>query len=126
MLRNCRNGSTFADLFAGIGGMRGALQRAGGRCVFSVEIDKWARMTYQANWGPLDENDVRDVEIGDLRDPDILAAGFPCQPFSLAGVSKKVSLGRPHGFADPKSGNLFFEIVRVIGGPFDLDEAALD
>ncbi len=115
----------FADLFAGIGGMRAALERAGGDCVFSVEIDKWARVTYEANWGPVDANDIRRVALGALNNPELLAAGFPCQPFSLAGVSKKVSLGRAHGFADVKSGNLFFEIVRLIGGPWDLDEQAL-
>lgn len=111
---------TFADLFAGIGGMRRGLERAGGTCVFSVENDRFARLTYQENWGRLDAVDVEDVGSADLNDPDLLAAGFPCQPFSLAGVSKKASLGRAHGFDDPNSGNLFFDIVRLIGGPWDL------
>jgi DNA (cytosine-5)-methyltransferase 1 len=111
---------TFADLFAGIGGMRRGLERAGGTCVFAVEIDRFARRTYEENWGPLDAADVKDVAPADLKNPDLLAAGFPCQPFSLAGVSKKVSLGRAHGFEDPKSGNLFFEIIRLVGGPWDL------
>jgi DNA (cytosine-5)-methyltransferase 1 len=116
---------TFADLFAGIGGMRRGLERAGGTCVFSVEIDRFARLTYEENWGPLDAADVKDVAPADLKNPDLLAAGFPCQPFSLAGVSKKVSLGRAHGFEDPKSGNLFFEIIRLVGGPWDLGPAEL-
>ncbi len=116
----------FVDLFAGIGGMRGALEKAGGACVYSAEIDKYARLTYEENWGPLDAEDVRGIDMGDLPEYDLLAAGFPCQPFSLAGVSKKASLGREHGFADPKSGNLFFQIVRLIGGPWDLDDQALE
>lgn len=108
--------------------MRRGLERAGGRCVFSVEIDRFARLTYEENWGPLDAADVKDVAPADLNDPDLLAAGFPCQPFSLAGVSKKASLGRAHGFEDPKSGNLFFEIVRLVGGPWDLgpDDLAVE
>lgn len=112
---------TFADLFAGIGGIRAGLWRAGGECVLSAEKDKYARLTYELNWGPIDVTDVREIEVGGLNDPDILAAGFPCQPFSLAGVSKKASLGRQHGFQDPISGNLFFQIVRMIGGPWDPD-----
>jgi DNA (cytosine-5)-methyltransferase 1 len=115
----------FVDLFAGIGGMRGAPEKAGGACVFSAEIDKYARLTYAANWGRLDAEDVREIDVGDMPEYDLLSAGFPCQPFSLAGVSKKTSLGREHGFADPKSGNLFFQIVRLIGGPWDLDEDAI-
>ena len=103
----------FVDLFAGIGGLRLGLEGAGGRCVYSVEIDRHAQITYAANFGPIDEADVRALDPTNLPPYDVLAAGFPCQPFSIAGVSKKVSLGRPHGFEDKTSGNLFFEIVRI-------------
>ena len=103
----------FIDLFAGIGGLRLGLEAAGGTCVYSVEIDPSARRTYSANFGECDAADVRDVDPADLPPYDVLAAGFPCQPFSIAGVSKKLSLGRAHGFADVTSGNLFFEIVRL-------------
>jgi DNA (cytosine-5)-methyltransferase 1 len=103
----------FIDLFAGIGGLRLGLEGAGGSCVYSVEIDRYAQQTYQANFGPIDEPDVRAVVPATLPRYDVLAAGFPCQPFSIAGVSKKTSLGREHGFADKTSGNLFFEIVRI-------------
>jgi DNA (cytosine-5)-methyltransferase 1 len=103
----------FVDLFAGIGGIRLGLERAGGRCVYTVEIDRFARQTYEANFGPVDAEDVRLVDPRNLPPYDVLAAGFPCQPFSIAGVSKKASLGREHGFADETSGNLFFEIVRI-------------
>ena len=103
----------FIDLFAGIGGLRLGLEQAGGKCVYSVEIDRHAQATYAANFGPIDEADVRAVDPSTLPAYEVLAAGFPCQPFSIAGVSKKASLGREHGFADEKSGNLFFEIVRI-------------
>lgn len=117
----------FIDLFAGIGGIRGGLQRAGGECVFSVEVDRFARKTYAANWGELDWDDVTTLTRDQLkpRPYEILSAGFPCQPFSLAGVSKKQSLGRAHGFDDPTSGNLFFEIVKLVGGPVDIDAEEL-
>jgi DNA (cytosine-5)-methyltransferase 1 len=107
------SGFRFIDLFSGIGGIRRGLEAAGGTCVYSVEIDKYARRTYEANFGPCEAEDIRKVEPSDLPAYDVLAAGFPCQPFSIAGVSKKVSLGRDHGFADEKSGNLFFEITRL-------------
>lgn len=103
----------FIDLFAGIGGLRLGLEGAGGRCVYSVEIDRHAQATYATNFGPIDEPDVRAVDPSTLPAYDVLAAGFPCQPFSIAGVSKKASLGRAHGFADKTSGNLFFEITRI-------------
>lgn len=102
----------FVDLFAGIGGLRLGLEAAGGKCVYSVEIDRFARMTYEANFGSCEGQDIR--EVSDLPDHEVLGAGFPCQPFSIAGVSKKLSLGREHGFADKKQGNLFFEIARLI------------
>ena len=104
----------FIDLFAGIGGIRKGLESAGGRCVFTVEIDKFAKETYSANFDPVEAGDIRAVAAADLPTYDVLAGGFPCQPFSLAGVSKKLSLGRQHGFSDEKSGNLFFDIVRLI------------
>jgi DNA (cytosine-5)-methyltransferase 1 len=104
----------FIDLFAGIGGIRKGLESAGGRCVYSVEIDKFAKETYSANFDRVEAGDIRYVAAEDLPTYDVLAGGFPCQPFSLAGVSKKLSLGRQHGFGDQKSGNLFFDIVRLI------------
>ncbi len=104
----------FVDLFAGIGGIRKGLESAGGRCVFTVEIDKFAKQTYSANFDPVEAGDIRKLPAEDLPVYDVLAGGFPCQPFSLAGVSKKLSLGRQHGFSDEKSGNLFFDIVRLI------------
>lgn len=106
-------GFRFIDLFAGIGGIRRGLEAAGGTCVYSVEIDPFARRTYEANFGACEGSDIRSVDPAQLPTYDVLAAGFPCQPFSIAGVSKKLSLGREHGFADEKSGNLFFEIVRL-------------
>lgn len=107
-------GFRFVDLFAGIGGMRLGLERAGGRGVYSVELDRHAQITYAANFGPVDHGDIRSLDPADLPTHDVLAAGFPCQPFSLAGVSKKRSLGRPDGFNDVTSGNLFFEIRRIL------------
>jgi DNA (cytosine-5)-methyltransferase 1 len=104
----------FVDLFAGIGGMRAGLEAAGGVCVYSVERDPFAVRTYEANFGPCEARDIRDVQAQDIPDYDLMSAGFPCQPFSLAGVSKKRSLGRSHGFADEESGNLFFQIIRLI------------
>lgn len=103
----------FVDLFAGIGGIRLGLERAGGQCVYTVEIDRFARQTYEANFGAVNADDVRRIDPDSLPPYDVLAAGFPCQPFSIAGVSKKASLGRQHGFADETSGNLFFEIIRI-------------
>lgn len=105
---------TFIDLFAGIGGIRLGLEAVGGRCVFSSEWDKWAQKTYHAWFGETPHGDIRSIEADDIPDHDILAAGFPCQPFSIAGVSKKNSLGRAHGFEDVKQGNLFFHIARIV------------
>lgn len=105
---------TFIDLFAGIGGMRIGLTSVGGRCVYSCEVDRFARRTYETNFGPCEGSDIRTIDATAIPDHDVLAAGFPCQPFSIAGVSKKKSLGREHGFQDQASGNLFFEIVRVL------------
>ena len=102
----------FVDLFAGIGGVRLGLEAAGGQCVASVEIDRFARLTYEANFEPVEYQDIR--EVVSLPAHDLLAAGFPCQPFSLAGVSKKLSLGRQHGFRDATQGTLFFEVARLV------------
>lgn len=104
----------FIDLFSGIGGFRIALERLGGTCVFSSDWDRFARQTYAANFGDEPAGDIRQIDAADIPRHDILTAGFPCQPFSISGVSKKNSLGRPHGFADPTQGNLFFEIARIV------------
>lgn len=107
---------TFIDLFAGIGGTRLGFEAAGGRCVFTSEWDKYACQTYRANHADHHEivGDIRPVVPDTIPDHDVLVAGFPCQPFSLAGVSKKNSLGRAHGFKDPTQGTLFFDIKRII------------
>lgn len=110
---------TFIDLFAGIGGLRLGFESIGSKCVFTSEWDKYCNETYRANF-PGDDHEI----AGDIRpygeNPgripkfDVLLAGFPCQPFSIAGVSKKNALGRPHGFDCDKQGTLFFEIERII------------
>jgi DNA (cytosine-5)-methyltransferase 1 len=105
---------TFIDLFAGIGGFRQAFQSAGGKCVFSSEWDKYAKKTYEANYGEAPYGDIRGIDKKEIPNHDVLCAGFPCQPFSLAGVSKKNSLGRKHGFDDETQGTLFFEIKEII------------
>lgn len=105
---------TFCDLFAGIGGIRMPFQELGGRCVFSCEWDKFAQKTYRMNYGETPAGDIRQIASNDIPDFDVLLAGFPCQPFSLAGVSKKQSLGRPTGFEDKTQGTLFFEVARII------------
>lgn len=107
---------TFVDLFAGIGGMRLGFQRAGGRCVFTSEWDKYAKKTYESNFGrePHFAGDITKVHVDDIPDHDVLLAGFPCQPFSIAGVSKKNSLGRKHGFECDTQGTLFFDVERII------------
>lgn len=107
---------TFIDLFAGIGGFRIALQNLQGECVFSSEWDKMAQRTYYANFGEIPFGDITKTETKEWIPEkfDILCGGFPCQPFSIAGVSKKNSLGRKHGFEDEKQGNLFFHIAELI------------
>lgn len=105
---------TFIDLFAGIGGMRLAFHQAGGKCVYSSEWDKFCQQTYEANFGDQPDGDITKVSATDIPDHDILVAGFPCQPFSIAGVSKKNSLGRATGFADKTQGTLFFDVCRII------------
>ena len=105
---------TFIDLFAGIGGMRIAYERAGGRCVYSNEWNKYSQQTYYANFGVQPDGDITKVAAESIPDHDILVAGFPCQPFSIAGVSKKQSLGRATGFEDKTQGTLFFDICRIL------------
>lgn len=104
----------FIDLFAGIGGFHLALKNLGLECVFSSEWDKYAQETYFANFGIRPAGDIQQISAADIPSFDILCGGFPCQPFSIAGVSKKNSLGRKHGFEDEKQGNLFFEIMRIV------------
>jgi DNA (cytosine-5)-methyltransferase 1 len=111
-----RLGFTFIDLFAGIGGMRMGFEAAGGRCVFTSEWNPWARETYAANFGAGESiaGDIRELDEDEIPDHDVLLAGFPCQPFSIAGVSKKNALGRPHGFACATQGTLFFDVARIL------------
>jgi DNA (cytosine-5)-methyltransferase 1 len=106
----------FIDLFAGIGGIRLAFEEIGGECVFTSEWDTYAQKTYAANFpgGHQIAGDITRIHEGDVPDHDVLLAGFPCQPFSIAGVSKKNALGRAHGFADETQGTLFFDVARVI------------
>lgn len=104
----------FIDLFAGIGGIRLAFQNNGGKCVFTSEWDSFAKKTYEANFGEVPFGDITQVSEKEIPDHDILLGGFPCQPFSIAGVSKKKSLGRQHGFLDKTQGTLFFDIARII------------
>lgn len=107
---------TFIDLFAGIGGFRAGLTAAGGKHVYANEWNKFSRLTYSEWYGKecLDGSDIRLVDPNSIPSHNVLAAGFPCQPFSIAGVSKKNSLKRPHGFEDPDQGNLFFALARII------------
>lgn len=124
----------FIDLFAGIGGIRSGFEAIGGHCIFTSEWNKYALRTYKANWFCSPEHqfneDIRDItqshrtDLNDedaaahikatLPDHDVLLAGFPCQPFSLAGVSKKNAMGRAHGFACETQGTLFFDVARII------------
>jgi DNA (cytosine-5)-methyltransferase 1 len=112
-----REDFTFIDLFAGIGGMRLGFEAVGGRCVFTSEWDDYSRKTYHANF-PGDEHpisgDITRIDVAEVPDHDVLLAGFPCQPFSIAGVSKKNALGRPHGFECMTQGTLFFDVARII------------
>lgn len=117
--RSHRSDFTFIDLFAGIGGIRKAFEHIGGECVFTSEWDTYAQKTYSANF----RNDNHELagDITAFKDAkneipahDVLLAGFPCQPFSIAGVSKKNSLGRAHGFADETQGTLFFDVARIL------------
>lgn len=115
--RRGRDDFKFIDLFAGIGGFYNGMSANGGTCVFTNEWDKWAAATYRAWTGSDDIHaaDIRTLDYAaDIPDHDVLCAGFPCQPFSIAGVSKKNSLGRAHGFDDEKQGNLFFAICGIV------------
>lgn len=109
---------TFIDLFAGIGGIRKGFEQLGGKCVFTSEWDKYAQKTYRENYPACQEHmfagDITEVHESDIPDHDVLLAGFPCQPFSIAGVSKKNALGRAHGFEDKTQGTLFFDVARII------------
>ncbi|WP_312612150.1 DNA (cytosine-5-)-methyltransferase [Oscillibacter sp.] len=112
--KNKTSAFTFIDLFAGIGGMRIAFDRAGGHCVYSNEWNKYSQQTYFANFGEQPDGDITKVNADEIPDHDILVAGFPCQPFSIAGVSKKNSLGRATGFEDKTQGTLFFDVCRIL------------
>ena len=107
----------FLDVFAGIGGFRFGFEPNRGECVWSCEIDPYARRTYCANHDQLEEDifpDVRQAGPADVPDHEVLIAGFACQPFSKSGISKLNSLGKPHGFRDRTRGTLFFEICRIL------------
>ena len=106
----------FIDLFSGIGGFRSGLVPIGGECVYSSEWDNKAVETY-SEWYQdknVDSRDIREIDYSEIPDHDILCGGFPCQPFSLAGVSKKTSMGVKHGFDDEKQGNLFYSIMDAV------------
>lgn len=111
-----RTSFTFIDLFAGIGGFRLAMQANGGKCVFSSEWNTYAQKTYAANFGETPFGDITKEETKQSIPEgfDVLCAGFPCQPFSIAGVSKKNSLGRETGFKDKTQGTLFFDVADII------------
>ncbi len=106
----------FIDLFAGIGGIRRGFDAIGGHCVFTSEWNKYAQQTYTANFRDNHEphGDITAIHTSDIPDHDVLLAGFPCQPFSIAGVSKKNALGRLHGFLDETQGTLFFDVARIL------------
>lgn len=104
----------FIDLFAGIGGIRLAFQNLGGKCVFTSEWNSFSKKTYEANFGEVPFGDITKINEKEIPDHDILLAGFPCQPFSIAGVTKKNALGRKHGFLDETQGTLFFDIARIL------------
>ena len=106
----------FIDLFAGIGGLRQGFEAIGGKCVFSSEWDRFCQLTYEANYGdghPI-AGDITQLPAQDVPEHDVLLAGFPCQPFSIAGVSKKNALNRPHGFGCETQGTLFFDVARIL------------
>lgn len=106
----------FIDLFAGIGGIRKGFDAIGGHCVFTSEWNKFAQQTYAANFrdNHPPHGDITTIGSDEIPDHDVLLAGFPCQPFSIAGVSKKNSLGRQHGFLDETQGTLFFDVARIL------------
>lgn len=106
----------FIDLFAGIGGLRSGFEPLGGECVFTSEWDRYSQLTYKANYGCTHDvaGDITKIPADAIPEHDLLLAGFPCQPFSLAGVSKKNALGRAHGFRCEAQGTLFFDVARII------------
>ena len=107
---------SFIDLFAGIGGFRRGFESIGGKCVFTSEWDKYSVKTYLAN-NVCDHEiagDIRQVPANAIPAHDVMLAGFPCQPFSLAGVSKKNALGHRHGFHCDAQGTLFFDVARIL------------
>jgi DNA (cytosine-5)-methyltransferase 1 len=106
----------FIDLFAGIGGIRTGFSSQGGKCVYTSEWNEFSKKTYMENFPDTHDfvGDIVPIDAADVPDHDVLLAGFPCQPFSIAGVSKKNSLGRAHGFADLTQGTLFFDVARII------------
>ena len=116
------DGFRFIDLFAGIGGLRRPFEEIGGRCVFTSEWDRFCKETYTANFPESADSDH--IFAGDIRpyadepyrvpEHDVLLAGFPCQPFSIAGVSKKNALGHPHGFLCDTQGTLFYDLAKII------------
>lgn len=107
---------TCIDLFAGIGGIRLGFENHGGKCVFTSEWNKFSQKTYVENFGDTHSliGDITSFNPEKIPDHDVLLAGFPCQPFSIAGVSKKISLGRPHGFQDKTQGTLFFNVAQIL------------
>lgn len=107
---------TFIDLFAGIGGIRLGFESAGGKCVFTSEWNTFSQKTYSQNFHDADQiaGDITKISGSEIPDFDVLVAGFPCQPFSIAGISKKISMGRPHGFECATQGTLFFDVARII------------
>lgn len=113
------NGSfTFIDLFAGIGGIRAGFESQGGKCIFTSEWNSFSKQTYLNNFPPEEGHmfvgDITEIDAASIPDHDILLAGFPCQPFSIAGVSKMNALGRPHGFECTTQGTLFFDVARIL------------
>ena len=104
----------FIDLFAGIGGLRIGFARMGGKCVFTSEWNEYSQKTYQRWFGETPHGDITKIKPKDIPSHDVLLAGFPCQPFSIAGVSKKNSLGRAHGFKCLTQGTLFFDIINIV------------
>ena len=106
----------FIDLFAGIGGLRRGFEPLGGRCVYTSEWNRFAKTTYLANYDCDHQvaGDITEVDVNEIPDHDVLLAGFPCQPFSIAGVSKKNALNKPHGFRCESQGTLFFDVARII------------
>jgi DNA (cytosine-5)-methyltransferase 1 len=119
-VQNTRKTSLFSfiDLFAGIGGIRLGFEKYGGKCLFTSEWNPFAQKTYLENFPEADDKkivgDITKVDENQIPDHDVLLAGFPCQPFSIAGVSKKNALGRPHGFECTTQGTLFFDVARII------------